>query len=201
VSPKQLNTTGYTHIFYSFASIDPVSYQIQAAHSDDEAMMKEFTGLKSGTLRTWIAVGGFDFSDPEQPTHTTWSDVCQTKENRAAFISSVKSYMDKYGFQGVDIDWEYPGAPERGGRKMEDVRNLVALVREMRAAYGTSYGISVTLAPDYWYLRWFDAKGMEPYVDFFGFMAYDLHGSWDQDVLALGQYLLQVVFFIQASSH
>jgi len=42
----------------------------------------------------------------------------------------------------------------------------------MRASYGTRYGISLTLAPDYWYLRWFDAKAMEPYVDFFGFMAY-----------------------------
>ncbi|KXX76237.1 putative chitinase [Madurella mycetomatis] len=56
----------------------------------------------------------------------------------------------------------------------------------MRAAYSASYGISLTLAPDCWYLRWFDAKGLEPYVDHMGFMAYDLHGYWDQDVLALG---------------
>ena len=42
----------------------------------------------------------------------------------------------------------------------------------MRVAYGDKYGISLTLAPDYWYLRWFDAKAKEPYVDFFGFMAY-----------------------------
>lgn len=32
----------------------------------------------------------------------------------------------------------------------------------------------------------FDAKGMEPYVDFFGFTAYDLHGFWDADVQTLG---------------
>ncbi len=57
----------------------------------------------------------------------------------------------------------------------------------MREAYGNSYGISMALAPDYWYLRWFDAKAMEPFVDWFGFMAYDLHGSWDADVLALGK--------------
>lgn len=92
-----------------------------------------------------------------------------------------------YGFQGVDIDWEYPGAPERGGQKLADTKNLALLVREMRAAYGTRFGISLTLAPDYWYLRWFDAKGMEASVDFFGFMAYDLHGSWDADVKALGK--------------
>lgn len=39
---------------------------------------------------------------------------------------------------------------------------------------------------DQWYLRGFDAKAMEPYVDFFGFMAYDLHGFWDADVETLG---------------
>jgi chitinase len=95
--------------------------------------------------------------------------------------------MVEYGFQGVDLDWEYPGAPERGGRKLADTRNFAQLLREMRAAYGTAYGISLTLAPDYWYLRWFDAKAMEPHVDFFGFMAYDLHGSWDADVKTLGK--------------
>jgi GH18 family chitinase len=128
--------------------------------------------------------------------------MVSTKANRAAFIGSVKEYMDTFGFSGVDLDWEYPGDPKRGGNKLADTRNLVALVREMRAAYGQSYGISLTLAPDYWYLRWFDAKAMEPYVDFFGFMAYgmcyfpsncllltfvDLHGSWDADVLTLGK--------------
>jgi chitinase len=98
--------------------------------------------------------------------------MVSTKENRAAFIASVKTYMDTYGFQGVDLDWEYPGAPERGGNKLADTRNFSLLLKEMRAAYGTAYGISLTLAPDYWYLRWFDAKAMEPHVDFFGFMAY-----------------------------
>ncbi|PNH64228.1 hypothetical protein VD0001_g8902 [Verticillium dahliae] len=188
VSPSQLDTTGYTHLFYSFAFIDPKTFRITPAHSDDDSMMREFTKLsQDGKLQTWIAIGGFDFSNPEVATHTTWSDMVSTKANRAAFIASVKEYMDTYGFQGVDLDWEYPGAPERGGRKLADVRNFPMLLREMRAAYGSSYGISLTLAPDYWYLRWFDAKAMEPSVDFFGFMAYDLHGSWDADVLALGK--------------
>jgi chitinase len=151
VSPKDLNTANYTHLFYSFASIDPTTFKVVPAHSDDPAMMQEFTALsKPGKLQTWIAIGGFDFSDKGTPTHTTWSDMCLNKERRAAFINSVKAYMDEYGFQGVDLDWEYPGDPERGGRKLADVRNFAQLLREMRAAYGTKYGISLTLAPDYW---------------------------------------------------
>jgi chitinase len=186
-APRDLDTTDYTHLYYSFASIDPATYHITPAHADDPAMMREFTGLAKDGLQTWIAVGGFDFSDEGTPTHTTWSDVCATRARRAAFINSVKAYMDEYGFQGVDLDWEYPGDARRGGNGLDDTRNLVLLVKEMREAYGNSYGISLTLAPDYWYLRWFDPKAMEPYVDYFGFMAYDLHGSWDSDVLTLGK--------------
>jgi hypothetical protein len=44
---------------------------------------------------------------------------------------------------------------------MADTRNFVTLVKQMRAKWGDKYGISLTLAPDYWYLRWFDAKAME----------------------------------------
>ena len=72
VSPKQLNTTDYTHLFYAFASVDPVSFRIAPAHPGDPAMMREFTALsKAGKLQTWIAIGDFDFSDPDQLTHTT----------------------------------------------------------------------------------------------------------------------------------
>ncbi|KAJ3547829.1 hypothetical protein NM208_g1311 [Fusarium decemcellulare] len=187
-TPKQLDTKGFTHLFYSFAFIDPKSFKVVPAHNDDPDQMREFTALsKDSDLKTWIAIGGFDFSNPEVITHHTWSDMVSTKDNRAAFIASVKDYMDEYGFTGVDLDWEYPGEPKRGGRKLADTRNFAMLLREMRAAYGTKYGISLTLAPDYWYLRWFDAKAMEPYVDFFGFMAYDLHGFWDEDVKTLGK--------------
>ncbi|KAM7214561.1 Glycoside hydrolase superfamily, partial [Rhypophila decipiens] len=177
IRPNDIDTSKYTHLYYSFASIDPATYQIVLADPRDEAVITEFTALKSKGIKTWIAVGGFAFSDPG-PTHTTWSDLVSTAARRATFIASLKTFMDKYGFQGVDLDWEYPVDPTRGGTK-KDTANLVLLVKEMRASLGTAYGISMALAPDIWYLRHFDAAAMEPYVDWFGFMSYDLHGFWD----------------------
>lgn len=41
------------------------------------------------------------------------------------------------------------------------------------------YGISVAIPLSYWWLRKFDLKAMEPYVESFGLMSYDLHGPWD----------------------
>jgi len=181
VFPKDINAEDYTHLFFSFASINPNTFRIRPWDDADIPLMEDFTALNTNT---WIAVGGYTFSN-NGTTHTTWSDLCSTAENRAAFIQSTADFMDKYGFTGVDLDWEYPVEPKRGGSK-GDTENFTKLVREMREAYGNKYGISLTLAPDYWYLRYFDAEGMQPYVDFFGFMAYDLHGSWDSDVLTLG---------------
>jgi chitinase len=99
---------------------------------------------------------------------------------------------------------------DRGGRK-EDGDNLVLLVKEMREAFDAHpfrFGLSVVLAPDISYLMNFKPRKMQQYVDFFGFMAYDLGkpngfkrrllavalylltkhaaGPWDQGVKALG---------------
>lgn len=56
----------------------------------------------------------------------------------------------------------------------------------MHAKFVGRYKISMALAPDYWYLRYFDAPAMQPYVDWFGFMTYDLHGFWDGENANLG---------------
>ncbi|KAL8637213.1 MAG: hypothetical protein Q9228_005493 [Teloschistes exilis] len=184
ISPSQIDISGLTHLYFAFAKIDPGSFVVVPDRAEDIPLYTAFTALKSSTLQTWIAIGGFDFSDPG-PTRTTWSDLVSTQGSRAAFINSVKSFMAQYGFQGVDLDWEYPATPERGGKRA-DTDNFVSLVKEMKAAFGGQYGLSLTLAPDYWYLRGFDCKAMEPYVDMFGFMAYDLHGFWDADLKTLG---------------
>ncbi|KAF6841708.1 hypothetical protein CPLU01_00380 [Colletotrichum plurivorum] len=185
VRPRQINTRGLTHLFYSFAFFHPTTFEMMPMHEGDIPLYGEFTALKRNGLQTWIAIGGWSFNDPGA-TETAFSDMVSTAANRAAFISSLLEFMEAYGFQGADIDWEYPSEPKRGGRA-DDAANLVLLMKEMRAAFSPrGYGSSIALAPDYWYLRGFRPFEMQQYVDFMGFMSYDLHGPWDTDVKALG---------------
>ena len=83
----------------------PTTWQVVPASPDDVALYTQFTSLKRTGLETWIAIGGFDFSDPGTATHTAWSDMAASATARKSFIASVMSFMDKYGFQGVDLDW------------------------------------------------------------------------------------------------
>lgn len=72
-------------------------------------------------------------------TRTAFSDMASSATNRAAFIQSLISFMKNHGFDGADIDWEYPAADDRGGRA-EDTENYVSLVKDMKAAFAGRYG-------------------------------------------------------------
>jgi chitinase len=88
----------------------------------------------------------------------------------------------------VDIDWEYPSADDRGG-ETADTQNFVTLLKEMRAYWGTTYGISATIPSSYWYMRWFNLQDMSAYLDWFNFMSYDIHGVWDSTNKFTGPYV------------
>jgi chitinase len=84
--------------------------------------------------------------------------------------------MKQWGFDGVDLDWEYPGAPDRGGHE-EDSQNYVLLLEQMSAAFavsGSNIGLSFTAPTSYWYLRWFKIDLMAKYVNWINLMTYDL---------------------------
>ena len=60
----------------------------------------------------------WSFDDAGQYQHT-FRDMVSTQVNRIKFIQSLMTFMDKYGFQGADIDWEYPVNKTHGGRNSD----------------------------------------------------------------------------------
>lgn len=158
----------------------------------DPALYRRFTALKSKkpSLRTWIAVGGWSFNDATNipNTRTAFSDMVSSHGNRQAFIASLGQFLQTYNFDGVDFDWEYPAADDRGGVEA-DTANFVTFLQELKAAFGDRYGVSITLPASYWYLQGFDVKAMQHYVDWMNVMSYDIHGVWDAGNKHTGPYV------------
>lgn len=85
---------------------------------------KRFNALKNRNpnLKSLIAIGGWN----ESPAK--YSTMAANEGSRRQFASSCVSFIKKYGFDGLDVDWEYPGAANRGGRP-EDKTNFILLLK------------------------------------------------------------------------
>ncbi|KAF2008423.1 glycoside hydrolase family 18 protein [Aaosphaeria arxii CBS 175.79] len=191
--PKDLDLTGFTHMNFAFAFFNPTTFEMMPMDAGDPTLYTEFTNLKESYpgLQTWISIGGWSFNDATNNpnTQTAFSDMASTAANRKKFINSLTNLCKVSGLMVcADIDWEYPGAPDRGGKDV-DIENFVTLLKELRAAWGTKYGLSATLPSSYWYLRWFDLKGLEKYLDWLNMMSYDIHGVWDSTNKFTGPFL------------
>lgn len=151
---------------------------------DKYLLVQKFVALKESNpgLKCYIAIGGWAFNSGE--TATYWSDMAMTHERQVKFALALSEFVQEYGFDGVDLDWEYPVAEDRGGRP-EDKKNFVSLIRTIRVFFdvtGRNYGITFTTPASYWYLRHFDVLGMlESGAEWTNMMTYDLHGVWDAE--------------------
>lgn len=108
--PSQLDTKLWTHLNYAFALINPEDNTIATMNSWDEEFYRAFTDLKKKkpSLKCYISVGGWDAGGK------VFSNMAKSAESRKTFIQSTIKFMEKYSFDGIDIDWEYPVAEDRG---------------------------------------------------------------------------------------
>ncbi len=177
MEPEDIPLGYYTHINFAFALIHPTTFRIDAMSSATASLYSRVTRLKRKQpgLKVWIAIGGWAMNDPG-PYRTTFSDLAKSESAQDAFFESLITFMQTYDFDGVDIDWEYPVAEDRGGTE-SDYDNFVTLLRRLRERLNLAdreYGVSITLPASYWYLKGFNIIEIEPHLDWFNIMTYDI---------------------------
>jgi chitinase len=87
-----------------------------------------------------------------------------------ALVKNLKDFVTKHDYDGLDLDWEYPGSAA-------DTAFLLTLEKAFRAEFPTPrYLLSVDAAP--WSASLYDAKHVKDVIDWFNIMTYDCAGPW-----------------------
>jgi len=152
MAPEDIPLGYYTHINFAFALVNPTTFRIDAMDAETAKLYTRVTSLKQKQpdLKVWIAIGGWAMNDPG-PYRTTFSDLAKSESAQDAFFDSLITFMQTNNFDGVDIDWEYPVADDRGGMPA-DFDNYVTLLKRLRErlnATGRQYGVSITLVSEF----------------------------------------------------
>lgn len=182
-TPDKMDATKLTHINYAFANIGS-DLKIALGYPDvDPSNISKLNALKqvNPQLKTIIAVGGWSWS-------SRFSDVALTDASRTTFADSCVNFLIKYGFDGIDIDWEYPvsGGLSTNVRRPEDKHNFTLLLQKLREKLDARgvidrkhYILSFAGADGSWYLKNTEPAQLSSIVDYANLMTYDIHGSWD----------------------
>ncbi|CAN6448088.1 unnamed protein product [Victoria cruziana] len=179
--PSSLDTAFFTHLYYAFLDMDPSTFQLVVSPSQ-AALLSQFTTALRGRNpppKTLLSIGGGGASP------AAYALMAGNSSSRKVFISSTISTARKYGFDGLDLDWEFPRTPE-------EMQSLAALLREWRSAVeeeATASGRSrllltaaVYFSPRFWLSgvsREYPVSSMAENLDWVSPMCYDYHGSWD----------------------
>jgi len=187
-----------THINYAFANISPEGECLLGdpwadvqfpypGETEGDGLLGNFNQLnllkaQHPQLQTLISIGGWTWSD-------RFSDVALTAEARQKFAASCVAFMKTYGFDGLDVDWEYPtGNGEPGNvERPEDPANFILLMAELRkqldeagAADGRSYLLTIATSANAAQVEQIDWVAAQESLDWINVMAYDFAGPWSE---------------------
>lgn len=137
-------------------------------------------------LKILPSIGGWTLSDPFFLMHD------ETK--RHIFVESVREYLETWKFfDGIDIDFEFPGgggANPNLGDKERDGELYVTILKELRsmldelgAKNGRYYELTSAINVGYDKLAVVDYAEAAKYLDYIYMMSYDFYGAWDNNVL------------------
>lgn len=90
---------------------------------------------------------------------------------RSKVVGAIRSIVDEYGLDGIDVDWEFPGRGDGALTEKEDVANFVKLLSDLRKVLGEDKILTIACAGSGYGV---DYQAMSQILDQFNIMAYDM---------------------------
>jgi chitinase len=177
--PSQIPYDKLTHINYAFLTpnADGTFNDLNNGWKIDEIVSLAHTK----DVKVLISVGGWGWD-------TQFEALAADSASRTLFIQNLLEIVDRYQFDGVDMDWEYPDPGPSSD-------HFLALMQQLRAALPKDKLLTAAVVA-----LGQHAPGIPdaafPLMDFINIMAYDdagaQHSSYDYAVAALDYWLGRV---------
>lgn len=191
-----------THLVYGYAGINADNFKLAPLISNEEfdqtkGMYKQITQFKTKypKLKIILSVGGDADGGPEK-----YIALLESTTGRVAFTNSVNVILKTYGFDGLDLSYQFPKMKPRkvrssigsvwhsfkktigvAGKPVDDSSELhkaqfSALVTELKNSFRIdNYELSVTVLPNVNATLYLDVPSIKNFVDYVTLGAFDVY--------------------------
>jgi chitinase len=164
-SAAQIPYAKLTHISHAFVLLGGKSdgtLEIPAGMIEPALISK----AHAAGVKVLVSIGGGDGIQGPR-----FNKMAGSESLRQAFVKNVHDFLTRYGYDGVDIDWEVPNPPDRA--------HCTTLIEELRNELPSPWLISMAVTADPRnYGQGLDIPALAPILDFMNVMTYDFYGTW-----------------------
>jgi chitinase len=128
--------------------------------------------------KVMVSIGGWTLSD-------NFPTIAASATKRALFASECNRLLKFYNFDGIDIDWEYPGFADHSGTT-SDKQNFTLLLQQVKDSIttlgytnGKNYKLSACFSADPTKADDIEWSNISPLLDMINLMSYDFFGAFD----------------------
>jgi chitinase len=153
-----------THVNFAFAKVD--NGKASVAHWTNPETIRAFI-KERGHIKAVLSIGGWGAGG--------FSPAVATEERREVFARSFADIINDYGFDGGDLDWEYPGLEAAGiEHSPDDTRNFTLFMKALREKLGPDKLLTMAAGASEDCVKGLEIDKLVNILDFFNIMTYDM---------------------------
>lgn len=166
--PEDINYSMYTHLCHAFVVAEKDGTLIPRDHVPNHELTRE--AHKAG-VKVLISLGGWGWDE-----NFAAMSLDPPAEDR--YVKAVMAVVDKYDYDGIDLDWEYPDTNIEivGFERLS--RRFRKLLDELGKKKNRSMLLTMAAAAHPKTLDWLRTDFLLETMDWVNIMTYDYFSSW-----------------------
>ncbi|XP_024892698.1 probable chitinase 10, partial [Temnothorax curvispinosus] len=145
-TPEDIDGQLCTHIVYAFATLDAETFPLNIDDSVDvyKSFLNKATEVrKRNGFKVYFGLGGWNDSKDDKYSRLASS----SRSNRRNFVGYIIRIIEQNGFDGLDLDWEFPVCWQGDCSRslQQDSENFIGLLEDLSEAF-TSQVLLLSIA-------------------------------------------------------